>query len=329
MKINLLTFKIAAGLLLTAAFGVVVVSCGNNDDDPAPASSGPTAPVRVAAISCGGGNGGGGYSIAGDEVTATTVLTGNQETPAVCTSALANGDVLVNTATGAITGKITFETGFTPTAAHIHQGAAGVAGSVIITLTQDTDPKVWNVPASTTLTAAQLTAFTNGELYFNAHTSAHTGGEIRGQIGREVHTAALTGAQDGNSATGTGTGRVVLDPVTKAATGTFTVTGLTGNATAAHIHQAAFNSTGGVIFPMTETSPGSGIFNTAALTLTDPQITALGNGEYYFNVHTVANGSGELRGRIFKQYKFHVHAVFRFVLRAAVRLHAVVEDDAR
>jgi hypothetical protein len=41
---------------------------------------------------------------------------------------------------------------------------------------------VWNVPANATLTADQFKAFKQGNLYFNAHSTAFPGGEIRGQI---------------------------------------------------------------------------------------------------------------------------------------------------
>ncbi|MCY7317446.1 MAG: CHRD domain-containing protein, partial [Ramlibacter sp.] len=60
-------------------------------------------------------------------------------------------------------------------------GASGVNGPVIVPLTND-GSGVWSVPANTVLTADQLKASKQGNLYFNAHSTAFPGGEIRGQI---------------------------------------------------------------------------------------------------------------------------------------------------
>ena len=71
--------------------------------------------------------------------------------------------------------------------------------------------------------------------------------------------------------------------------------GLTGTATAAHIHKGAAGVNGGVVlpFPSPLTSPIDGTF-----TLTDPQIADLNNSLFYANVHTAAFGGGEIRGQI-------------------------------
>lgn len=96
----------------------------------------PTA-APVAALNCGGGNGGGGFTDAGPGLQAAAVaLTGDQETPAVCTGARGSGLILVNVATGDISGGVTVED-ITSTVAHIHEGAAGVAGPPVVPLEQD------------------------------------------------------------------------------------------------------------------------------------------------------------------------------------------------
>lgn len=120
------------------------------------------------------------------QIVKTQALSGAQEVPPVTTTASGIGTLAVNpTANGngnfAIAGGIT--TGMTGTAAHIHQGAAGSNGAVIVTL-DETAPGsgVWMVPDTAVLTAAQRTAYLAGGLYFNVHSSANPGGEIRGQI---------------------------------------------------------------------------------------------------------------------------------------------------
>ena len=64
--------------------------------------------------------------------------------------------------------------------AHIHEGAAGANGPVIVPLTKDGD--TYKVPAGAKLTSAQLASFKAGNLYVNVHSAANPGGEIRGQL---------------------------------------------------------------------------------------------------------------------------------------------------
>ena len=103
-----------------------------------------------------------------------------QEVPTNASTATGVGTLVVDPATRAASGGITL-TGMTATMAHIHLGAPGANGGVIIDLVS-AGGGVWNVPANATLTAALLKAFKQGNLYFNAHSTAFPGGEIRGQI---------------------------------------------------------------------------------------------------------------------------------------------------
>lgn len=106
-------------------------------------------------------------------------LSGNQEVPPVSTSATGTGKITVED-DGSVSGSITVQ-GLAPTMAHIHAGAAGTNGPVIIPLTK-TAEGVWSVPPGAKLTAAQLASYRAGELYVNVHTDANKGGEIRAQI---------------------------------------------------------------------------------------------------------------------------------------------------
>ena len=103
-----------------------------------------------------------------------------QEVPTNASTATGVGSLVIDPATRAASGAITL-TGMTATMAHIHLGAPGANGGVIIGLT-GAGGGVWNVPANATLTAEQFKAFKQGNLYFNAHSAAFPGGEIRGQI---------------------------------------------------------------------------------------------------------------------------------------------------
>ncbi len=105
-------------------------------------------------------------------------LTGAQETPPVATSASGSGSIKIAD-DGSVTGSVTV-TGMAPTMAHIHQGAPGVAGPVIVPFKQDGNTFTANPGAK--LTETQLAAYRAGNLYFNVHSAAHPAGEIRGQL---------------------------------------------------------------------------------------------------------------------------------------------------
>ena len=107
-------------------------------------------------------------------------LAGDQEVPAVKTSASGTGNITV-AADGAVSGSV-MTTGLNGTAAHIHQGAAGKNGPVVVPLTKSADGNTWSVPAGSKLNADQLKAYQAGELYVNVHTEANKGGEIRAQL---------------------------------------------------------------------------------------------------------------------------------------------------
>jgi hypothetical protein len=97
---------------------------------------------------------------------------------------------------------------------------------------------------------------------------------------------------------GRGTAAINLDTTTKQATWRVEYSGLSGAATAAHIHcGAAAGANSGVAVPLgagpTAASPiaGSGA-------MTDAQIADLTAGKCYVNIHTDKNKGGELRGQL-------------------------------
>ena len=105
-------------------------------------------------------------------------LSGANEVPPVQTSASGTGTITVG-ADGAVSGSIK-TTGVAGTMAHIHAGAAGKNGPVIVPLTKAGDG--WAVPAGAKLTSEQMKSYQAGELYVNVHSDAHKGGEIRAQL---------------------------------------------------------------------------------------------------------------------------------------------------
>jgi len=89
------------------------------------------------------------------------------------------------TFTGTITGKkLKFTLKFShltgpATAAHIHMGAKGVSGPVVVPLC---GPCKTTVTGTVTINATVLRAIKKGKTYVNVHTAKYPAGEIRGQL---------------------------------------------------------------------------------------------------------------------------------------------------
>lgn len=106
-------------------------------------------------------------------------LSGDTEVPPVKTMASGTSTIAV-AADGAVAGSVK-TTGVAGVAAHIHVGAAGKNGPVIIPLTKGADGE-WSVPPGAKLTDEQMRSFKAGDLYVNVHSEANKGGEIRAQL---------------------------------------------------------------------------------------------------------------------------------------------------
>ena len=106
------------------------------------------------------------------------VLSGANEVPPVTTSASGDGTISIAD-DGTVSGSVT-TTGVQGTAAHIHMGAAGTNGPVIVPFTKEGD--TYKAPAGVKLNADQLKAFKDGGLYVNVHSASNPNGEIRGQL---------------------------------------------------------------------------------------------------------------------------------------------------
>jgi len=120
-------------------------------------------------------------SCAGMTQTGRTVnlsLSGTEEVPPVATSGSGSGSITVAD-DGSVSGSV-MTTGVAGTMAHIHIGAKGHNGGVIIPLTKNGD--TYTVPTGAKLTDAQIAAFKAGNLYVNVHTATNKGGEVRAQL---------------------------------------------------------------------------------------------------------------------------------------------------
>ena len=80
---------------------------------------------------------------------------------------------------GTVSGSVTTKD-VAGTMAHIHRGAKGTNGPVIVPLDKNGD--TYSVPAGRKLTPQQIEDLKAGRLYVNVHTTRNKGGEVRGQL---------------------------------------------------------------------------------------------------------------------------------------------------
>ncbi len=200
------------------------------------------------------------------------------------------------------------------TNSHFHNAAAGANGGVVRALTGAFDGDVWisagtwsSTDADQPLTAALVAELLADNLYINIHTADYGSGEIRGQVvlGTDGLTATLDRSQ-----------RVPSIPVS-GGTGTFTLSAdqtslaydirVVGvpNVTAAHFHNAAAGSNGGVVRALSGTiiddvwiSVGEWRADEIGQPLTAALVQQLLSRRIYVNVHTADYGSGEVRGQV-------------------------------
>ena len=111
--------------------------------------------------------------------TQQVTLSGRNEVPPVTTEASGSGTVTVK-ADRSVDVRITVQ-GMTPTAAHIHTGAAGANGPVAVPLTKSGDSAFTAAPGAK-FTEAQFESYKAGNTYLNVHSAKHPGGEIRAQL---------------------------------------------------------------------------------------------------------------------------------------------------
>jgi len=124
-------------------------------------------------------------------------------------------------------------------------------------------------------------------------------GQMRPANKIDIYEATLSGAQEVPPATtpATGNAELMLNTNTNTLRWKVTYSGLTGPATAAHIHgPAPRGANAGVVVPF------SGNLNAQPMmgeqTITPEQATALANGQWYVNIHTAQFPNGEIRGQL-------------------------------
>jgi hypothetical protein len=239
--------------------------------------------------------------------TFASALTGEEEAPGPGETGVTGGTSIEPLTDGTTVCSFTNYDGTeTPTAAHIHKGAVGAAGPIVVTLPpfdgSSSDGCVGGVDPAV---VADIRA--NPEDYYvNVHTDGHPNGAVRGQLQETIDlTTSLAGADevpgpgDPDGAGDAGISLIGDDEVCV----TIHVRG-TALPTAAHIHKAADGVAGPVVETLlTPTFNTSGTCMTIDSALYDE--LAASPGDFYVNVHTRDFPNGAVRGQLSRV----VHAV--------------------
>jgi hypothetical protein len=200
---------------------------------------------------------------------------------------------------------------------HIHEALAGSSGPIAfgLTITLDDDGGIWE-PANNTfpLTDEEVEAFYARRYYVNVHTTAEASGEVRGQvmnIAKAYFGSNLAGLNANPSAIKTtGGGFLMYEGSDGKIVVTGSFAGLESNfninvAGGSHIHTGNVTTTGGIVARMNVALAAdlrSGSYEAAdnMFMLDSVSFSAMLAGGYYFNLHTVDNPSGEIRGQILR-----------------------------
>lgn len=128
--------------------------------------------------------------------TFSATLSGDQEVPPVSTSASGSATVTISDDETSIDYEGATRACGDLAAAHIHLGAAGVAGGVLLPLAAGPSPFSGTLTAADFTATGDVTTFDGaldairaGNTYVNLHTAANPGGEIRGQLKTILNTA--------------------------------------------------------------------------------------------------------------------------------------------
>lgn len=198
-------------------------------------------------------------------------------------------------------------------AAHIHMGAPGEDGAVIVGLMTDGTSMFSGTIAGENLSIDLIHALLNGGSYINVHTEMNPAGEIRGQVyrlAREGYRYFLGGDQEvpAVSTMAMGGGMVSMDRDQSSVHFMMVVSDLSGPLQMAHFHNASAGMNGDVEFDLSDFFNGTEDFDAAfgywnaeseqafesenALQFRDEAI--------YVNIHTMMNMSGEVRGQVLR-----------------------------
>ena len=228
-------------------------------------------------------------------------LTGEAESPAGDPVGTGTSTIRLRAGQGQLCYQLSVENLAAAAAAHVHRGATGVAGPVVVPLTTPANGTSSGcAPAARTIVSAILAEPTS--YYVNVHTAEFPAGAVRGQLTGTsnashgwVVAVDLKGTSEPN-ASGTAVVRVRQDAGMVCYR--LHAANVTLPTVAAHIHRGAAAVNGPVVVPFT--APGqdgnsSGCTNADAALIGEIIANPAG---FYVNVHTKEHPAGAIRAQL-------------------------------
>ncbi|MBU2018163.1 MAG: CHRD domain-containing protein [Bacteroidetes bacterium] len=232
-------------------------------------------------------------------------MNGAQEVPAVTTQAAGVASFVLNGERDSLCISV-YMGGFGSNlgGVHLHEGAAGSNGPVLIDLTSHIiNGNIQFVLTGADLTPSLIQKMIEGTIYINAHTANNMNGEIRGQVKLEQdfgYRTLLNGLKEVppvlTNATGLGLFNLSLNK--KKMYIWIVANELSGPMMGAHLHIGASTATGPVAYDLTSNINGNTIIDTIDVTTEPGFLASLEAGDVYINLHTTANPNGEIRGQL-------------------------------
>src|SRR5579872_1345395 len=224
-------------------------------------------------------------------------MTAAQMSPAPMSKASGMARLTASHESGTLTGSVRLE-GLTAISVAIHEGFAGASGPALITLTSGGSAGEWTVPSGATLTAEQLTAFSQGKLYVVAASAAYPGGEIRGQILPESVVVTFSPLARTAEARGVGAnaGGVVATTVDRSARTLSVEINSTGvdDADAAQIVDA---TSGRRLAALNKDSVDTGHWSTELTPIGEAELAGFQSGQWQATIATAVDEQGALEGQ--------------------------------
>ncbi|MBL9141230.1 MAG: CHRD domain-containing protein [Phycisphaerae bacterium] len=236
------------------------------------------------------------------------VMNGANEVPSGDPDGLATGVLIIDRVANTVSWNFTYSNIAAPTAMHIHTGAAGVNGGVLIGLGIATSGGAGTLISSVATTATALNSIAANPLgyYVNIHNSPFPGGAVRGQLTPApavVFPITMSGSNEvpgPGDPDGSAVGTLTIDPGTNAISWNFNYSNLDA-LTGFHIHSGIAGASGGVVVNLgTATSGGAGTLIGSLPNQTNATINSLlaAPEAFYLNLHTTAYPSGAVRQQI-------------------------------
>ncbi len=229
---------------------------------------------------------------------AAAVMGPEQLFPAPASKASGMARLTAQGDSGALSGTVTLR-GVNATAVTLNEGFAGSSGEALLSLAPRTGHAgEWQVPANTTLSAAQVSALDEGRLYVLATSSAHPAGEIRGQLAPGGVSVTISPLSVSPEATALGVAAAGVAAATlDARAGTLTVHVSSGGIDDASAAQLS-GSTGATLAGLARDPLDMGHFSIQGMRLSAAQVADFEAGRLSVSVAAASLPEGVLRGAI-------------------------------